>query len=106
MYSLTSNENSRANHLSDEPVYVISVAAKLAGLPCWALRQLDHVGLVIPVRTAKNRRLYSDSDIARLEYIRYLTAERGVNVAGVRFILELQGGFSQTAQEGGGNRHT
>ena len=74
----------------DDPVYVISVAARLAGLPCWMLRQLDNEGVVSPVRTAKNRRLYSESDVEKLAHVRYLTSERGVNVAGVRYILELE----------------
>lgn len=74
----------------DVPVYVISVAAKLTGLPAWMLRLLDQEGIVVPTRTDKNRRLYSDNDIARLERIRNLTEERGVNMAGVRVILELE----------------
>ena len=87
----------------NDPVYVISVAAKLAGLPCWMLRQLDAEGLVTPVRTATNRRLYSESDVARLAHIRYLTNERRVNVAGVRYILEIERGSSSIARKGGGN---
>lgn len=73
-----------------EPVYVISVAARLAGLPCWVLRVLDQEGIVVPVRTDSNRRLYSDQDIALLARVRYLTEERGVNIAGVKVILELE----------------
>lgn len=76
---------------SDEPVYVISIAAKLAGLPSWTLRVLDKEGIVRPKRTAKDRRLYSDRDIALLARIRYLTEERGVNMNGVRLILEMEG---------------
>ena len=75
----------------DDPVYVISVAARLAGLPCWVLRVLDQEGIVIPVRTDSNRRLYSDNDIALLNRVRYLTEERGVNIAGVKVILEMEG---------------
>jgi MerR family transcriptional regulator/heat shock protein HspR len=74
----------------DEPVYVISIAAKLAGLPSWTLRVLDKEGIVCPQRTAKDRRLYSDRDIARLARVRYLTEERGVNMNGVKLILELE----------------
>lgn len=73
----------------DVPVYVISVAAKLTGLPAWMLRLLDQEGIVVPTRTEKNRRLYSDNDVARLRRIRHLTEERGVNMAGVKVILEL-----------------
>ena len=76
---------------SDEPVYVISIAAKLAGLPAWTLRVLDKEGIVRPKRTATDRRLYSDRDVALLARIRYLTEERGVNMNGVRLILEMEG---------------
>lgn len=76
---------------SDEPVYVISIAAKLASLPSWTLRVLDKEGIVRPKRTAKDRRLYSDRDIALLARIRYLTEERGVNMNGVQLILEMEG---------------
>src|SRR5450432_4016571 len=76
--------------LPDDPVYVISVAAKLAGLPSWTLRVLDKEGIVCPKRTEKDRRLYSDRDIARLARVRYLTEERGVNIAGVKLIIEME----------------
>jgi MerR family transcriptional regulator/heat shock protein HspR len=83
----------------DAPVYVISVASKLTGLPAWMLRLLDQEGIVVPTRTDKNRRLYSDNDIARLERIRYLTEERGVNMAGVRVILEIEAAGSNASVE-------
>lgn len=83
---------------SDEPVYIISVAAKLSGLPCWTLRLLDLEGVVVPVRTDKNRRMYSDQDVAKLEHIRYLTEDRGVNIAGVKLILEIEGRLAQESQ--------
>jgi MerR family transcriptional regulator/heat shock protein HspR len=77
-----------------EPVYVISVAARLAGLQCWVLRVLDQEGIVVPVRTDSNRRLYSDNDIALLARVYYLTQSppngRGVNIAGVKVILEME----------------
>jgi MerR family transcriptional regulator/heat shock protein HspR len=85
---------------SNEPVYVISVAARLAGLPCWTLRLLDQEGVVVPVRTEKNHRMYSDDDVSKLEYIRYLTEERGVNIAGVKLILEMNGQPAQQSQQG------
>jgi MerR family transcriptional regulator, heat shock protein HspR len=77
-------------HPESEPVYVISVAARLAGLPCWVLRVLDDQGIVVPVRTDSNRRLYSDADIQALNYVRYLTEDRKVNIDGVKVILEMQ----------------
>lgn len=74
----------------DEPVYVISVAARLAGLKTWYLRVLNDAGIVVPTRTDTNRRLYSARDIARLERVRYLTEERGVNMDGVKVIFEME----------------
>ncbi len=82
---------------SDEPVYVISIAAKLAGLPSWTLRVLDKEGIVRPQRTAKDRRLYSDRDISLLARIRYLSEERGVNMNGVKLILEMEGALQGRA---------
>jgi MerR family transcriptional regulator/heat shock protein HspR len=76
--------------LADEPVYVISIAAKLAALPSWTLRVLDKQGIVSPQRTEKDRRLYSDRDIAKLARVRYLTEECGVNINGVKLILEME----------------
>jgi MerR family transcriptional regulator/heat shock protein HspR len=75
---------------ADEPLYVISVAAKLVGMPAWTLRVLDEQAIVVPVRTDKNRRLYSDRDLARLLRVRMLTEEQGVNMNGVRIILQLE----------------
>lgn len=81
---------SSSEQIGDEPVYVISVAAKLVGLPAWTLRVLDEQGIVSPKRTEKNRRLYSDRDIVRLTRVRTLTEVEGVNMNGVRLILKLE----------------
>ena len=83
-------DNPAGGRASDEPVYVISVAAKLAGLPAWTLRVLDEQGIVAPKRTDKNRRLYSDKDIVTLARVRTLTEIDGVNMNGVRLILRLE----------------
>jgi MerR family transcriptional regulator/heat shock protein HspR len=72
----------------ETPVYVISVAAKLVGVHAQTLRLYEREGLVEPSRSG-NRRLYSENDIRRLRYICYLTRQRGVNLSGVRIILEL-----------------
>ncbi|MGE5196899.1 MAG: MerR family transcriptional regulator [Deltaproteobacteria bacterium] len=78
-------------HISpDEPVYVISVASKLVGLPVWTLRQLDKAGIVCPQRIGKKSRLYSLKDIKRLEYIHYLMEEKSVNIHGIKIILEIE----------------
>jgi hypothetical protein len=73
-----------------EPLYVISVAAKLVRMPAWTLRVLDEQGIVVPKRTDKNRRLYSDRDLGRLARVRTLTEEMGINMNGVRLILQLE----------------
>lgn len=74
----------------DEPVYVISVASKLVGLPIWTLRQLDKLGVVSPKRIGKKSRLYSLKDIKRLEYIHYLMEDKHVNLHGIKLILEIK----------------
>jgi hypothetical protein len=83
-------ETKSAETSSDEPLYVISVAAKLVRMPAWTLRVLDEQGIVVPRRTDKKRRLYSDRDLFRLTRVRTLTEEEGVNMNGVRLILKLE----------------
>lgn len=73
----------------DEPVYVISVAADLADMHPQTLRAYEREGLVDPARTAGNTRRYSQRDIDRLRFIRHLTQEEGLNLAGVRVVLDL-----------------
>jgi MerR family transcriptional regulator/heat shock protein HspR len=72
------------------PVYVISVAASLVRAHPRTLRIYEDEGLVCPARTPTNIRLYSEQDIRRLLWIRYLTQKRGVNLAGVRLLFELE----------------
>jgi len=76
---------------ASRPVYVISVAASLAGCHPRTLRIYEEEGLVDPVRTQTNIRLYSDDDLRRVRAIRYLTQVRGVNLAGVKLLLQLRG---------------
>jgi MerR family transcriptional regulator/heat shock protein HspR len=70
-------------------VYVISVAAELAGMHPQTLRIYERKGLLEPSRTAGGSRRYSDADIARLQRIADLTAE-GMNLAGIRRVMELE----------------
>jgi MerR family transcriptional regulator, heat shock protein HspR len=72
------------------PVYVISVAATLVSAHPRTLRIYDDEGLVCPARTPTNIRLYSEDDIRRILWIRHLTRDRGVNLAGVRTLFELE----------------
>jgi MerR family transcriptional regulator, heat shock protein HspR len=74
----------------DAPVYVISVAATLAGMHPQTLRQYDRLGLVSPDRTAGRGRRYSARDIELLRQVQRLSQDEGVNLAGVKRILELQ----------------
>jgi len=71
-------------------VYVISIAAGLAGCHPRTLRIYEEEGLLDPVRTDTNIRLYSDEDLERVRAIRYLTQTRGVNLAGVKLLLQLR----------------
>jgi MerR family transcriptional regulator/heat shock protein HspR len=71
------------------PVYVISIAASIAGCHPRTLRIYEEEGLVEPVRTDSNIRLYSDEDLQRVRVIRYLTQQRGVNLAGVKMLLQF-----------------
>jgi MerR family transcriptional regulator, heat shock protein HspR len=76
---------------SDErAVYIISVAAELAGVHPQTLRIYERKGLLRPKRTSGNTRRYSQRDIELLRAIHELTREAGVNLAGVKQILELQ----------------
>ncbi|HET7727229.1 MAG TPA: MerR family transcriptional regulator [Candidatus Limnocylindrales bacterium] len=72
------------------PVYVISVAATLVSAHPRTLRIYEDEGLVCPARTPTNIRLYSEEDIRRILWIRHLTRDRGVNLAGVRILFELE----------------
>jgi MerR family transcriptional regulator/heat shock protein HspR len=72
------------------PTYVISVAAQLAGMHPQTLRQYDRLGLVTPSRATGRGRRYSAYDVARLRYVQHLSQNEGVNLAGIRQILELQ----------------
>ena len=77
--------------LSDEtPVYVISVAAQLSGLHPQTLRTYDRLGLVSPGRAAGRGRRYSMRDILALREVQRLSQEEGVNLSGIKRILELE----------------
>ena len=75
---------------STAAVFVISVAAELAGMHPQTLRQYDRLGLVSPDRTAGRGRRYSARDIAQLREVQRLSQEEGVNLAGIKRILELE----------------
>src|SRR5437588_2698619 len=74
----------------DTPVFVISVAAQLSGLHAQTLRSYDRLGLVSPGRTAGGGRRYSPRDVALLREVQRLSQEDGVNLAGIKRIIELE----------------
>ena len=88
----------------DAPVFVISVAAQLAGMHPQTLRTYDRMGLVSPRRTAKRGRRYSAHDIARLRLIQRLSQDEGINLEGIRRILRMQDEIDELRghAEGGG----
>ena len=74
----------------DAPVFVISVAAQLAGMHAQTLRQYDRLGLVTPGRTGGGGRRYSARDVALLREVQRLSQVEGVNLAGIKRIIELE----------------
>jgi len=86
--------------LSEEtPVFVISVAAQLAGMHAQTLRQYDRLGLVSPGRTPGGGRRYSGRDVMRLQMVARLSHEEGINLAGIKRILELESAVAQLQDE-------
>ncbi|WP_137874561.1 helix-turn-helix domain-containing protein [Rhodococcus sp. Q] len=73
----------------DAQVFVISVAAELAGMHAQTLRNYDRLGLVIPQRTTGGGRRYSPRDVALLREVQRLSQDEGVNLAGIKRIIEL-----------------
>ena len=82
----------------DRPLYMISVAAELAGVHPQTLRIYESRGLVTPQRSAGNTRLYSQADIEQLDFINELTTE-GINLAGVLRINDLQKRLAKRDEE-------
>ena len=73
----------------DEPVFHISVVARMVGVHQQTLRSYERVGLLAPQRSAGNRRMYSHRDVERLRHVLRLVADLGVNLAGVDVILRM-----------------
>ncbi len=73
----------------DKPLYTISVASEILETHPRTLMMYEDLGLIEPYRTATNRRRYSQRNIRKLQVIQQLTRERGVNLAGVKYILML-----------------
>jgi MerR family transcriptional regulator/heat shock protein HspR len=76
--------------VSQTTVFVISVAAEMAGMHPQTLRQYDRLGLVTPVRTGGGGRRYTERDVELLREVQRLSQEEGVNLAGIKRIIELE----------------
>jgi len=73
----------------NEPLFVISVAARLVKMHPQTLRKYEREGLIAPSRTQGNLRLYSDRDIERLRQVKFLVEDLGLNLAGVQMVLDV-----------------
>ena len=86
------------NH-SDEPCFVISIAARMVGVHAQTLRYYERVGLIWPSRTNGRQRLYSEADIERLRRIKTFTEDMGVNLAGAEVALKLMARIEELERE-------
>ena len=84
---------------SNRGVFMISVAAELAEMHPQTLRMYEARGLITPKRSPKNTRLYSQDDVDRLRRIQKMTAEEGLNLAGVETVLEMEAELERTRLE-------
>jgi MerR family transcriptional regulator, heat shock protein HspR len=80
----------RDERTEERAVYIISVAAELAGVHPQTLRMYERRGLLAPKRTSGNTRRYSERDIARIQMIQQLTQRDGVSLAGVKLFIEMR----------------
>lgn len=96
---MTGRKDQRGERPDDRAVYIISIAAELAGVHPQTLRMYERKGLLQPKRSAGNTRRYSERDIARLRLIQQLTQEQGINLAGARIIMEMEGELERMRAE-------
>jgi len=89
-------QTTRIEVSSDRGVFMISVAAELADMHPQTLRMYEQRGLIEPKRSPKGTRLYSHQDVERLRRIQQMTAELGLNLAGVERVLELEQQLERT----------
>lgn len=71
-------------------LFVIGITSEMVQIPIWTLRKLDQMGVISPKRVGKSTRCYSVSQIRKLQYIKYLMEDKGVNISGVKVILEMK----------------
>jgi len=80
----------------EDPLFVISIVSEMVGIPIWTLRKLDEMGIVHPMRLGKKTRCYSQKQIKKLNYVYFLMNEKGVNISGIRIILEMEPGKEES----------
>jgi MerR family transcriptional regulator/heat shock protein HspR len=83
----------------EQPVYVISVAARMVGMHAQSLRHYERIGLVRPSRSQGRQRLYSQADINRLRQVQRLMQDLGVNLAGAEVIIHMNERMKQMEGE-------
>ncbi|MCZ6614233.1 MAG: MerR family transcriptional regulator [Chloroflexi bacterium] len=83
----------------DEPLYVISVAARMIGVHAQTLRYYERAGLIEPSRSRGNRRYYSELDLERLRRIKTLMDDMGMNLAGAEVVLRLTNRIQDLEQQ-------
>ena len=81
------------------PLFVIGVVSEMVDIPVWTLRKLDDLGVIKAERMGKKTRCYSHEQIKKLNYIRYLMNDRGVNISGIKIILEIETGSENESEE-------
>jgi MerR family transcriptional regulator, heat shock protein HspR len=85
--------------LRKRPLYMIGIASELIGVHPQTLRMYEQRGLLRPRKSIKNTRLYSQEDVELGRHIQRLTQEMGMNLAGVRTVLDLEGRVARLAAE-------
>ena len=83
----------------DEPLYVISIAARMLGVHAQTLRYYERAGLIAPSRSQGNRRYYSEQDLDRIRHIKTLMDDMGMNLAGAEVTLRLMERISRMETE-------
>jgi MerR family transcriptional regulator, heat shock protein HspR len=71
------------------PLFIISVVSDMVHIPVWTLRKLDDLDIIKPKRIGQKTRCYSQNQIKVLNYVHYLMEEKGVNISGIKIILEI-----------------
>jgi len=93
------SSSTRVEVSSDRGVFMISVAAELAEMHPQTLRMYEARGLIEPKRSPKGTRLYSQEDVRRLRRIQQMTAQLGMNLAGVERVFELEGQLEEMSRK-------